>query len=105
MWLGCKDVSKDLRMKFDGDFKNPSVNMNKTLSEITCNINKEIHTQMGKVEQGLSILSSFVSFLILLLILEAIWYWWSYIHKVSLMNVQLYDVHMHLFNQKISGAT
>ena len=56
--------------------------MNKSLAEISCEINSRIHEEMSKMEQVIAILSNFVGFLVLLVILDAIWYWWSYIHKV-----------------------
>ena len=56
--------------------------MNKSLAEISCEINSRIHEEMSKMEQVIAILSNFVGFLVLLVILDSIWYWWSYIHKV-----------------------
>ena len=80
--LSCDDFDKEMRILFNEEIEKPSILMNKSLAEITCNINEEIHMKMGRVEQGLAIVSNFVSFLVLLLIVEAIWYWWCYIHKV-----------------------
>ena len=51
-------------------------------ANITCDINNKIHEKMGQIERSFTLVSNLVGFLILLLILEAIWYWWSFIHKV-----------------------
>ena len=82
MTLDCDDMQSMRGIQFSKNIEEPSVNWNKSLANITCQINNKIHNEMTKIETGFTFVSNLVGFLILLLILEAIWYWWSYIHKV-----------------------
>ena len=82
--LSCTDLGPKTRIDFSNELEKPHVNLNKSLANITCEINNKIHMEMGKLEKGLTVVSNLVGFLILLLILEAIWYWWSFIHKVCI---------------------
>ena len=84
MPINCNDLSSATRINFLNEIEEPGVNWNRSLANITCEINNKIHTEMGKLERSFTVVSNLVGFLILLLILEAIWYWWSYIHKVML---------------------